>query len=72
MDPWVRDVAAAIERSAERDLEALVAVSSPWGDRRGVEKAISLSTSRLPAGADIERPPSSSPESAPDLTSIPE
>lgn len=67
MDPWVRDAAAAIHRSAERELEALVAISSPWGDGRGAEEAVSLSTSLLPADAEVERPPSSSPDSAPDL-----
>lgn len=67
MDPWVRDAAAEIARSAERELEALVGVSSPWGDRRGAEEAVSLSTSLLPADAEVERPPSSSPDSAPDL-----
>ena len=67
MDPWVRDAVAAIGRSAERELEALVGVSSPWGDRRGAEEAISLSRSLLPADAEVERLPSSSPSSAPDL-----
>src|SRR5688572_22438136 len=52
---------------AERELEALVAVSSPSGDRHGAEEAIAVASALLPAGAAIERPPCSSPSHAPDL-----
>lgn len=67
MDAWVREAAAEIGRSAERELKALVAVSSPSGDARGAEEAVSVSTALLPPQAEVERPPSSSPGFAPDL-----
>ncbi len=67
MDPWVVAGAADIARRAERELEALVAVSSPSGDMRGAEEAVALAVALLPAEADVERIPCSSPEHAPDL-----
>ena len=45
MHPWVRREAEAIARRAERELEALVAVSSPSGD-------VPLAVAEWPAGDD--------------------
>jgi glutamate carboxypeptidase len=66
-DRWVASAAAAIAARAERELEALVAVSSPSGDRRGAEEAVAVATALLPAEASVERPECSSPDHAPDL-----
>ena len=52
---------------AERELEALVAISSPSGDRGGAEEAMAVASALLPSAAEIERPPCSSPDHAPDL-----
>ena len=38
MHPWIQREADAIARRAERELEALVAVSSPSGDVHGAEE----------------------------------
>ena len=67
MDPWVAAGAEEIAGHAERELEALVAVSSPSGDVRGAEEAISVCSALLPAEVEIERPPCSTPGFAPDL-----
>jgi glutamate carboxypeptidase len=64
------DIAAGgdeIARRAEHELEQLVAISSPSGDNGGAEQALRLCTALLPDGADVERPPCSTPGSAPDL-----
>ena len=66
-DPWVREAAARIARHAERELEALVAVSSPSGDRRGGEEAVAVAAALLPDEAAIERLPCSTEGSADDL-----
>jgi glutamate carboxypeptidase len=55
MHPWVESHAAAMARRAEREMEALVAVSSPSGDRHGGEEAIAVCTALLPAQAEAER-----------------
>lgn len=52
---------------AERELDALVAVSSPSGDRHGAEEAIAVASALLPARARVERLRCSSPDHAPDL-----
>ncbi|MBV9335197.1 MAG: M20/M25/M40 family metallo-hydrolase [Solirubrobacterales bacterium] len=67
MDQFVADSAAAIASRAQRELEALVAVSSPSGDIDGAEEAIALCAAFLPPDAEIERAESSTPGSAPDL-----
>ena len=67
MDPWVRDGAADIARRAERELEALVAVSSPSGDVHGAEECAAVCAALLPETARVERPACSSPDHAPDL-----
>jgi glutamate carboxypeptidase len=59
--------AAEIAERAERELDALVAVSSPSGDVEGAEAALAICALLLPDGARIERPPCSTPGSAPDL-----
>ena len=67
MSPWIASAAADIAARAERELDALVAVSSPSGDRHGAEEAIAVASALLPAGASVERLPCSSPDHAPDL-----
>jgi glutamate carboxypeptidase len=67
MDPFVADGAAEIASRSERELEALVAVSSPSGDVDGAEEAIALCAAFLPPQAEIERIPCSTPGSAPDM-----
>ena len=64
---WIAPAAAALARHAERELQALVAVSSPSGDRRGAEEALALCAALLPDEAEVERPECSSPDHAPDL-----
>jgi glutamate carboxypeptidase len=64
---WVKDNGAAVAARVERELDALVAVSSPSGDAAGAEEAIAVASALLPAEARIERPPCSSPDHAPDL-----
>ena len=54
-------------RRAERELEALVAVSSPSGDVHGAEECAAICAALLPDAATVERVPCSSPAHAPDL-----
>ncbi len=67
MDSFVARAAAAIGERAERELEALVAVSSPSGDVEGAEDALAVCAALLPSQAQIERVPCSTSGSAPDL-----
>ena len=67
MDPWVQAGAEDIARRAVRELEALVAVSSPSGDRHGAEECASVCAVVLPDEAVVERVPCSSPDHADDL-----
>src|SRR3954453_17006850 len=67
MDPWIEQAAPEIARRAPRELEALVAVSSPSGDVHGAEECASVCAVMLPDEAEIERVPCSSPGHAPDL-----
>jgi glutamate carboxypeptidase len=67
MDARIADAAALIGKRAERELEALVGVSSPSGDVAGAEEAIALCQAFLPDEAMFERVPCSTPGSAPDL-----
>src|SRR5919202_5428892 len=67
MDPWVHSAAAEIARRAERELEALVAASSPSGDVHGAHECAALCAALAPETAALERPPCSSPGHAPDL-----
>jgi glutamate carboxypeptidase len=64
---WVAEAASGIAARAERELEALVGVSSPSGDRSGAEEAIAVTVALLPAEASVERIPCSSPGHADDL-----
>jgi glutamate carboxypeptidase len=67
MDAWVANSAEQIAARAERDLEALVAVSSPSGDVEGAEECIALVGALAPPEAAIERRPCSSPGHADDV-----
>jgi glutamate carboxypeptidase len=67
MDPFVAEAASKIAVRAERELEALVAVSSPSGDVPGAEEALAVCAALLPSEAQIQRVPASTPGSAPDL-----
>src|SRR5215207_7685004 len=67
MDPWVQAGAAEMGRRAVRELEALVAVSSPSGDVHGAEECAAVCAALLPDEAESERIPCSSPGHAPDL-----
>jgi glutamate carboxypeptidase len=67
MDAWVKREAHEIAHRAVRELEALVAVSSPSGDVHGAEECAAICAALLPADAEVERPACSSPEHAPDL-----
>src|SRR3954468_12498322 len=53
---------------AERELEALVGVSSPHGDVRGAEEVFAIVAALLPDGAEVERVACASAEHAPSLT----
>lgn len=66
-DPRIASGAAAIARRAERELEALVAVSSPSGDLAGAEEAIAVCSALLPPESDVARIASSTAGSADDL-----
>lgn len=67
MDALIAEGANQIAAHAERELEALVAISSPSGDLPGAEEAIALCVALLPVGAQAERVPCSTAASAPDL-----
>lgn len=67
MDAFIADSAGEVASRAERELEALVAVSSPSGDVDGAEEAIALCAAFLPPEAAVERVSCSTPGSADDL-----
>jgi glutamate carboxypeptidase len=67
VDPWIAEHAATIAARAERELEALVAISTPSGDVHGAEEAIALGAALAPSEATIERVECSSPDHAKDL-----
>jgi glutamate carboxypeptidase len=67
MSSWIQRHADAICARAERELEALVAVSSPSGDVHGAEEAVAVAAALAPAQATVERVPCSSPDHAPDV-----
>ncbi len=67
VDPLVAQTAGEIASRAERELEALVGVSSPSGDAAGAEEAVAVCAALLPTEAQLERVPSSTPGSARDL-----
>jgi glutamate carboxypeptidase len=67
IDPLLASSAQAIATRAERELEALVAVSSPSGDVAGAEEAIAVCCALLPSEAHVARLSSSTVGSAEDL-----
>jgi glutamate carboxypeptidase len=67
VDPWIAQHAAAIATRAERELEALVAISTPSGDIHGADEAAALVAALAPDEATIERVECSSPDHAADL-----
>ena len=67
MQAWISEHAEKIGGRAERELGALVGVSSPSGDVPGAEECFRLCATLVPMEADVERPPCSSPGHAPDL-----
>ena len=67
MDPWIAQHAAAIATRAERELEALVAISTPSGDVHGADEAAALVAALAPDEATIERIECSSPDHAADM-----
>jgi glutamate carboxypeptidase len=67
MEEWIRAEAARIAARFERDLAALVAVSSPSGDAVAFEECAAIAIALAPEETSVERPPCSSPEHAPDL-----
>jgi glutamate carboxypeptidase len=67
VDDFIASAAEAIAARAERELEALVAVSSPSGDVRGAEEAVAVCVALLPERTEVERLPCSTAGSAPDL-----
>jgi glutamate carboxypeptidase len=67
VDPWIAQHAAVIATRAERELEALVAISTPSGDVHGADEAAALVAALAPDEATIERIECSSPDHAADL-----
>jgi glutamate carboxypeptidase len=67
MDQFVESAARDIGARAERELEALVGVSSPSGDVPGAEEALAICAALLPTDAAIERVAASTPGGALDL-----
>ena len=67
MDEWIGEEAGRIAARFERDLAALVAVSSPSGDAVAFEECGAVAVALSPEETSVERPPCSSPEHAPDL-----
>lgn len=66
-DPLIAAHAAEIAARAEHELAALVGVSSPSGDLNGAEEAVAVCDALIPATAQTERLPCSTPGGAPDL-----
>jgi glutamate carboxypeptidase len=67
VDPWITAASEEIAARAERELEALVGVSSPSGDVRGAEEVLAIVRALLPDEAVVERLQCSSAGHAPDL-----
>jgi glutamate carboxypeptidase len=63
----VIEAAPRVALVAERELEALVGVSTPSGDVAGAEETVALCAAFLPPEADVERIECSTPAHAPDL-----
>ncbi|MFL5821961.1 MAG: M20/M25/M40 family metallo-hydrolase [Solirubrobacteraceae bacterium] len=67
MDEFIATAAAAIAGRAERELEALVAVSTPSGDVHAAEEAVAVCAALLPERAEVRRLECSTPGGAPDV-----
>jgi glutamate carboxypeptidase len=67
VDAWVETTATEIAQHAERELEALVGVSTPSGDVPGAEEAVALCVAFAPPAAVRERIPCSTAGHADDL-----
>src|SRR5919202_2282389 len=67
MTPWVEAEAARIARRAERELEALVGISSPSGDGPGADEALAVCAALLPPEAVVQRIPCSTAGYADDM-----
>jgi glutamate carboxypeptidase len=67
VDPLIAESAARIAARATRELEALVAVSSPSGDLAGAEEAAAIAAALAPDDAVVERVPCSSAGHADDV-----
>ncbi|MGH2742567.1 MAG: M20/M25/M40 family metallo-hydrolase, partial [Thermoleophilaceae bacterium] len=61
------EAAPRVALVAERELEALVGVSTPSGDVAGAEEAVALCAAFLPPEAEVDRVECSTPGHAPDL-----
>ena len=61
----MNEAAARLALVAERELEALVGVSSPSGDIQGAEECVALATAFLPPEAQAERLPCRRPPTRP-------
>ncbi len=61
------EAASRLAVTAERELEALVGVSSPSGDVAGADECVALATAFLPPEAEVQRLDCSSPGHAQDL-----
>ena len=64
---WITEAGGRIATHFERELEAMVAISSPSGDVAAAEELCSLVAALVPDEAEIERPPCSTAGHAPDL-----
>lgn len=65
--PWIEANAPEMAVAAERDLEALVAISSPSADLEASERIVAVAAAMAPPDAEVQRIPCSTPEHAPDL-----
>jgi glutamate carboxypeptidase len=64
---WIEHFAQETAARAEREISALVAVSTPSGDRDAAEEAVAVVSALLPPEAQTERVPCSTPGHAADL-----
>ena len=55
--PWIEEHAAGLAARAERDLEALVAISSPSGDAAAAEEVVAVATALAPDDAEVDARP---------------
>lgn len=67
MNDWLSAATADIAGRAERELEALVAVSSPSGDAHAADECVAVCKALLPADVVVDRVTCSSPGHAMDL-----